>query len=167
MQIDKERAGVLVGSGGGGVTVFSDGVRCLIERGHKKITPFFAPYSLSSIASAVLAMHVGFMGPNYNISAACATANACFCAAANHICLGNADMMIAGGVDAPLIPLELGGFVACRALSRRNHDPRRASRPWDKERDGFVLSEGAGVLVTSPPMFDEFIISNFASVDIY
>ncbi|KAL7616717.1 hypothetical protein Lser_V15G03432 [Lactuca serriola] len=147
LKIDKERAGVLVGSGGGGVTVFSDGVKCLIERGHKKITPFFAPYSLSSIASAVLAMHVGFMGPNYNISAACATANACFCAAANHIRLGNADMMIAGGVDAPLIPLELGGFVACRALSRRNHDPQRASRPWDKERDGFVLSEGAGVLV--------------------
>uniref|UniRef100_A0A9R1XW03 beta-ketoacyl-[acyl-carrier-protein] synthase I n=1 Tax=Lactuca sativa TaxID=4236 RepID=A0A9R1XW03_LACSA len=99
------------------------------------------------MAAALLAIHLGFKGPNYNISAACATSNACFCAAADNIRLGKADLMIAGGVDAPLIPLVFGGFFACRALSRRNHDHHTASRPWDKERDGFVLSEGAGVLV--------------------
>lgn len=147
MYINKERAGVLVGSAGGGVTVFSNAAKSLTERGYKKITPFFIPYFQTNMAAALLAIHLGFKGPNYNISAACATSNACFCAAADNIRLGKADLMIAGGVDAPLIPLVFGGFFACRALSRRNHDHHTASRPWDKERDGFVLSEGAGVLV--------------------
>ncbi|CAI9269463.1 unnamed protein product [Lactuca saligna] len=146
-KIDKDRAGVVVGSGFGGVTIFSDNVESLIERGYKKITPFFTPYCIPNMGPALLAKDLGFMGPNYSISAACATSNFCFCAAANHIREGKADLMIAGGVDAILIPMELGGFVACRALSQRNHDPQTASRPWDKERDGFVLSEGAGVLV--------------------
>ncbi|KAJ6423555.1 hypothetical protein OIU84_024510 [Salix udensis] len=87
------------------------------------------------------------MGPNYSISTACATSNYCFYAAANHIRRGEADMMIAGGTEAAIIPIGLGGFVACRALSQRNDDPKTASRPWDKDRDGFVMGEGAGVLV--------------------
>lgn len=146
-KLDKERAGVLVGSGMGGLTVFSDGVQALIEKGHRKITPFFIPYAITNMGSALLGIDLGFMGPNYSISTACATSNYCFYAAANHIRRGEADLMIAGGTEAAIIPIGLGGFVACRALSQRNDDPKTASRPWDKERDGFVMGEGAGVLV--------------------
>ncbi|KAJ0703082.1 putative beta-ketoacyl-[acyl-carrier-protein] synthase I [Helianthus annuus] len=127
MQIDKERAGVLVGTGIGGLTMFSDGVQNLIEKGYKKITPFFIPCTITNMGSALLAIDLGFMGPNYLISTA-----------------READMMIAGGTEAAIIPIGLGGFVACRALSQRNDDPQTASRPWDKDRDGFVMGEGAG-----------------------
>ncbi|KAL0310556.1 UNVERIFIED_CONTAM: 3-oxoacyl-[acyl-carrier-protein] synthase I, chloroplastic [Sesamum angustifolium] len=146
-KIDKIRAGVLIGTGMGGLTVFSDGVQALIEKGHRKITPFFIPYAITNMASALLAIDLGLMGPNYSISTACATSNYCFYAAANHIRRGEADLMIAGGTEAAIIPIGLGGFVACRALSQRNDDPQTASRPWDKDRDGFVMGEGAGVLV--------------------
>ncbi|KZV51052.1 50 kDa ketoavyl-ACP synthase [Dorcoceras hygrometricum] len=146
-KIDKIRAGVLVGTGMGGLTVFSDGVQALIEKGHRKITPFFIPYAITNMASALLAIDLGLMGPNYSISTACATSNYCFYAAANHIRRGEADIMVAGGTEAAIIPIGLGGFVACRALSQRNDDPKTASRPWDKDRDGFVMGEGAGVLV--------------------
>ncbi|KAL2494538.1 3-oxoacyl-[acyl-carrier-protein] synthase I [Forsythia ovata] len=146
-KIDKVRAGVLVGTGMGGLTVFSDGVQALIEKGYRKITPFFIPYAITNMASALLAIDLGFMGPNYSISTACATSNYCFYAAANHIRRGEADLMVAGGTEAAIIPIGLGGFVACRALSQRNDDPKTASRPWDKDRDGFVMGEGAGVLV--------------------
>ncbi|KAL9671807.1 hypothetical protein QQ045_009380 [Rhodiola kirilowii] len=146
-KIDKERAGVLVGTGMGGLTAFSDGVQNLIEKGHRRISPFFIPYSITNMGSALLAIDLGFMGPNYSISTACATSNYCFYAAANHIRRGEADLMIAGGTEAAIIPIGLGGFVACRALSQRNDDPKTASRPWDKDRDGFVMGEGAGVLV--------------------
>ncbi|XP_052152421.1 3-oxoacyl-[acyl-carrier-protein] synthase I, chloroplastic [Oryza glaberrima] len=146
-KLDKVRAGVLVGTGMGGLTVFSDGVQNLIEKGYKKISPFFIPYAITNMGSALLAMDAGFMGPNYSISTACATSNYCFYAAANHIRRGEADVIVAGGTEAAIIPIGLGGFVACRALSQRNDDPETASRPWDKERDGFVMGEGAGVLV--------------------
>ncbi|KAL2475045.1 3-oxoacyl-[acyl-carrier-protein] synthase I [Abeliophyllum distichum] len=146
-KIDKVRAGVLVGTGMGGLTVFSDGVQALIEKGYRKITPFFIPYAITNMASALLAIDLGLMGPNYSISTACATSNYCFYAAANHIRRGEADLMVAGGTEAAIIPIGLGGFVACRALSQRNDDPKTASRPWDKDRDGFVMGEGAGVLV--------------------
>lgn len=150
VQIDKERAGVLVGTGMGGLTVFSDGVQNLIEKGYRKITPFFIPYAITNMGSALLAIDLGFMGPNYSISTACATSNYCFHAAANHIRRGEADLMVAGGTEAAIIPIGLGGFVACRALSQRNDDPQTASRPWDQARDGFVMGEGAGVLVSLP-----------------
>ncbi|EAY94286.1 hypothetical protein OsI_16057 [Oryza sativa Indica Group] len=146
-KLDKVRAGVLVGTGMGGLTVFSDGVQNLIEKGYKKISPFFIPYAITNMGSALLAMDASFMGPNYSISTACATSNYCFYAAANHIRRGEADVIVAGGTEAAIIPIGLGGFVACRALSQRNDDPETASRPWDKERDGFVMGEGAGVLV--------------------
>ncbi|KAJ9558248.1 hypothetical protein OSB04_012862 [Centaurea solstitialis] len=146
-KIDKARAGVLVGSGIGCLTVFSDSVQCLIERGLQKVTPFSVPYSLLNMGPAKLAMDLGFMGPNYSISAACATSNFCFCAAANHIREGKVDLMIAGGVEASLVPLGFAGLSASGALSTRNDDPKTASRPWDKDRDGLVLGEGAGVLV--------------------
>ncbi|RWV97394.1 hypothetical protein GW17_00039817 [Ensete ventricosum] len=99
------------------------------------------------MGSALLAMEFGFMGANYSISTACATSNYCFHAAANHIRRGEADVMVAGGSEATIIPIAVGGFIACRALSRRNDDPKTASRPWDKDRDGFVMGEGSGVLV--------------------
>uniref|UniRef100_A0A453C2K9 3-oxoacyl-[acyl-carrier-protein] synthase I, chloroplastic n=2 Tax=Aegilops tauschii subsp. strangulata TaxID=200361 RepID=A0A453C2K9_AEGTS len=146
-KLDVGRAGILVGSGMGGLSVFSDGVQNLIEKGYRKISPFFIPYAITNMGSALLAMDVGFMGPNYSISTACATSNYCFYAAANHIRRGEADIIVAGGTEAAIIPIGLGGFVACRALSQRNDDPITASRPWDKERDGFVMGEGAGVLV--------------------
>ncbi|MCO5570993.1 hypothetical protein L7F22_024724 [Adiantum nelumboides] len=146
-KVDKQRIGVLVGSGMGGLTVFSDGVQALIEKGYKRITPFFIPYAITNMGSALLAIDLGLMGPNYSISTACATSNYCFYAAANHIRRGEADIMVAGGTEAAIIPVGLGGFIACRALSQRNSDPVTASRPWDKDRDGFVMGEGAGVLV--------------------
>ncbi|KAI7840743.1 hypothetical protein COHA_005558 [Chlorella ohadii] len=145
--LDKTRVGVLVGSGMGGLTVFQDGVKALVEKGYKKITPFFIPYAITNMGGALLAIDQGFMGPNYSISTACATANYAFVSAANHIRNGDADVMVAGGSEAPIIPVGLGGFVACRALSQRNDEPQRASRPWDAGRDGFVMGEGAGVLI--------------------
>ncbi|RWW15928.1 hypothetical protein GW17_00020214 [Ensete ventricosum] len=160
-QIDKVRAGVLVGTGMGGLTIFSDGVQALIEKGHRKITPFFIPYAITNMGSALLAMDIGFMGPNYSISTACATSNYCFYAAANHIRRGEADIMIAGGTEAAIIPIGVGGFVACRALSQRNDDPKTASRPWDKDRDGFVMGEGAGVLVCANVSLYIFFSTSF------
>uniref|UniRef100_A0A1D1ZN72 3-oxoacyl-[acyl-carrier-protein] synthase I, chloroplastic n=2 Tax=Auxenochlorella protothecoides TaxID=3075 RepID=A0A1D1ZN72_AUXPR len=146
-KLDKTRVGVLVGSGMGGLTVFQDGVKALVEKGHKKITPFFIPYAITNMGSALVGIDQGFMGPNYSISTACATANYAFVNAANHIRNGDADVMVAGGSEASIVPVGLGGFVACRALSTRNFEPWRASRPWDAGRDGFVMGEGAGVLV--------------------
>uniref|UniRef100_A0ACD5WPB9 Uncharacterized protein n=2 Tax=Avena sativa TaxID=4498 RepID=A0ACD5WPB9_AVESA len=148
-KIDKERAGVVVGSGMGGIRAFSDGVENLVTKGCRKISPFCIPHAITNTGSAMVAMDaaVGFRGPNYSISTACATSNHCFHNAADQIRLGRADVMVAGGSEAAIVPIGLGGFVACRALSQRNDDPGTASRPWDRDRDGFVMGEGAGVLV--------------------
>lgn len=151
-QMDKSKIGVLVGSGMGGLTVFSNGVEALIQKGFKKINPFFIPYSITNMGSALLAIDTGLMGPNYSISTACATANYCFYAAANHIRRGEADIMVVGGTEGAILPVGVGGFIACRALSQRNDEPEKASRPWDKGRDGFVMGEGSGVLVISSPL---------------
>ncbi len=145
--IDKTRAGCIIGSGIGGMSTFADNVKILNERGHRKITPFLIPFILTNMGSALLAMDIGFMGPNYSISTACATSNNCIIAAAEHIRNGEADIMVAGGAEAPLSPIGLAGFCALKALSERNDEPHKASRPWDKARDGFVMAEGAGCLV--------------------
>jgi 3-oxoacyl-[acyl-carrier-protein] synthase II len=145
--LKKERCGILIGSGMGGMEVFAEGVKTLNERGSKKVTPFFVPHIITNMGGALLAIDLGFMGPNYSISTACATGNNAIIAAANHIRCGDADLMICGGVEAPIIPMGLAGFCACKALSQRNEEPQKASRPWDKNRDGFVLGEGAGVLI--------------------
>uniref|UniRef100_A0A1X9ITB5 3-oxoacyl-[acyl-carrier-protein] synthase I, chloroplastic n=1 Tax=Populus tomentosa TaxID=118781 RepID=A0A1X9ITB5_POPTO len=145
--MDRTRIGVLVGTGMGGLTAFSSGVESLVQKGYKKISPFFIPYSITNMGSALLAIDTGLMGPNYSISTACATANYCLYAAANHIRRGEADIMVAGGTEAAVMPTGVGGFIACRALSQRNEDPKKASRPWDKDRDGFVMGEGSGVLI--------------------
>lgn len=145
--LDKKRCGVLIGSGMGGMMCFSDGVETLITKGYKRISPFFVPYIITNMGGALLAIDLGFMGPNYSISTACATANFCIAAAASHIEKGEADLILCGGSESPIIPMGVAGFVACKALSERNDDPQKASRPWDKNRDGFVMGEGAGVLV--------------------
>ncbi|XP_024391557.1 3-oxoacyl-[acyl-carrier-protein] synthase II, chloroplastic [Physcomitrium patens] len=144
--IDKSRCGVLIGSAMGGMQIFNDAIEAL-RLSYRKMNPFCVPLASTNMGSAMLAMDLGWMGPNYSISTACATSNFCILNAANHIIRGEADIMLAGGSDAAVLPIGLGGFVACRALSQRNDDPARASRPWDKDRDGFVMGEGAGVLL--------------------
>ncbi|GMY36500.1 3-oxoacyl-[acyl-carrier-protein] synthase II, chloroplastic-like [Fagus crenata] len=145
-ELDKARCGVLIGSAMGGMKVFNDAIEAL-RVSYRKMNPFCVPFATTNMGSAMLAMDLGWMGPNYSISTACATSNFCILNAANHIIRGEADVMLSGGSDAAIIPIGLGGFVACRALSQRNSDPTKASRPWDINRDGFVMGEGAGVLV--------------------
>ncbi|KAL3131583.1 Protein TRANSPORT INHIBITOR RESPONSE 1 [Trebouxia sp. C0009 RCD-2024] len=145
--VDKMRCGILVGTAMGGMATFAQAIEDLTQRSFKKMNPFCIPFAITNMSSALLAMDLGFMGPNYNISTACATGNYCILNAAEHIQRGEADLMLAGGAEAAIIPSGIGGFIACRALSSRNQDPTGASRPWDKNRDGFVMGEGAGVLV--------------------
>ncbi|KAF6174311.1 hypothetical protein GIB67_040804 [Kingdonia uniflora] len=145
-EIDKTRCGVLIGSAMGGMKVFNDAIEAL-RISYRKMNPFCVPFATTNMGSAMLAMDLGWMGPNYSISTACATSNFCILNAANHIIRGEANMMLCGGSDAAIIPIGLGGFVACKALSQRNGDPTKASRPWDTNRDGFVMGEGAGVLL--------------------
>lgn len=145
--LKKERCGIVVGSGMGGMSIFYDGVETLLQKSFRRLTPFFVPYIITNMGGALLAIDLGFMGPNFSISTACATSNYCIQAAAEQIVQGNADLMVCGGAEAPITPIGLAGFVACRALSTRNDDPTKASRPWDQGRDGFVMGEGAGVLV--------------------
>ncbi|PWA80954.1 fatty acid biosynthesis 1 [Artemisia annua] len=145
-ELDIARCGVLIGSALGGMKVFQDGIEAL-RISYKKMNPFCVPFATTNMGSAILAMDLGWMGPNYSISTACATGNFCILNAANHIIRGETDMMLSGGSDAAIIPIGLGGFVACNSLSERNNDPTKASRPWDASRDGFVMGEGAGVLL--------------------
>ncbi|XP_030530473.1 3-oxoacyl-[acyl-carrier-protein] synthase II, chloroplastic-like isoform X2 [Rhodamnia argentea] len=144
--LDKAKCGVLIGSAMGGMKVFNDAIEAL-RISYKKMNPFCIPFATTNMGSAMLAMDLGWMGPNYSISTACATSNFCILNAANHIIRGEANVMLCGGSDSTIIPIGLGGFVACRALSQRNSDPAKASRPWDINRDGFVMGEGAGVLL--------------------
>lgn len=146
-QLDKLRSGILIGSGMGGMRTFYEGATTLHTKGYKRLTPFFVPYIITNMGGALLAIDLGFMGPNYSISTACATANYSIFSAANHIRQGHADLMICGGAEAACYPVGMTGFIANKALSERNDAPQKASRPWDKNRDGFVLGEGAGVLV--------------------
>lgn len=145
--LDKRRCGVLIGSGIGGMNVFSDGVKDLLEKGQRRVSPFFVPFILTNMAGALLAMDYGFMGPNYSVSTACATGNYAIIAAAEHIQRGECDLMICGGSEAAITPIGLAGFSSCKALSQKNESPEKASRPWDKGRDGFVMGEGAGILI--------------------
>ncbi|XP_062091200.1 3-oxoacyl-[acyl-carrier-protein] synthase II, chloroplastic-like [Humulus lupulus] len=145
-ELDKTKCGVLIGSAMGGMKVFNDAIEAL-RISYRKMNPFCVPFATTNMGSAMLAMDLGWMGPNYSISTACATSNFCILNAANHIIRGEADLMLCGGSDAAIIPIGLGGFVACRALSQRNSDPTKASRPWDTNRDGFVMGEGSGVLL--------------------
>ena len=142
-----ERIGVLVGSGIGGLPLIEDTHAELTARGPRRISPFFVPASIINMISGHVSIHYGFQGPNLAIVTACTTGLHCIGEAGRLIEYGDADVMIAGGAESTVSPLGIGGFAAARALSTRNDDPAAASRPWDKGRDGFVLGEGAGVLV--------------------
>eukprot|EP00963_Diacronema_lutheri_P005371 scaffold416_cov329-Pavlova_lutheri.AAC.39 len=146
-KVDRSRCGVLVGSAMGGMKSFADAVEALAEHGHRKMNPFCIPFAITNMGGAMLAMETGFMGPNYSLSTACATGNYCMLNAMAHIQNGEADVMLAGGAEAAVIPSGIAGFIACKALSKRNSAPGEASRPWDKGRDGFVMGEGGAVLV--------------------
>ncbi|MFZ6774756.1 beta-ketoacyl-ACP synthase II [Undibacterium sp. SXout7W] len=142
-----ERIGVIVGSGIGGLPLIENTKETLIERGPRRISPFFVPASIINMISGHLSIKYGLKGPNLAIVTACTTGLHCIGSAARMIEYGDADVMIAGGAESTISPLGLGGFASARALSSRNDDPQTASRPWDKDRDGFVLGEGAGVMV--------------------
>jgi 3-oxoacyl-[acyl-carrier-protein] synthase II len=144
---NRERIGVAMGSGIGGLTNIEDTCRTLHDQGPRRISPFFVPGSIINMISGFLSIHLGIQGPNYAISTACTTGTHCIGMAARNIAYGEADVMIAGGAEMAACGLGMGGFGAARALSTRNDEPTRASRPWDKGRDGFVLSDGAGALV--------------------
>lgn len=146
-QLDLARCGALIGSAMGGMHAFATAVEAQQTQGFRKMNPFCIPFAITNMGAALTAMDVKFMGPNYSISAACASGNFCISGAAGHIARGDADLMLAGASDAAILPIGMAGFAAARALSRRNDDPATASRPWDAGRDGFVMGEGAGVLV--------------------
>jgi 3-oxoacyl-[acyl-carrier-protein] synthase II len=142
-----ERIGVLVGSGIGGLPLIEETHAELTNRGPRRISPFFVPASIINMISGHLSIKYGLKGPNLAIVTACTTGLHCIGAAGRMIEYGDADIMIAGGAESTISPLGLGGFASARALSGRNDDPATASRPWDVDRDGFVLGEGAGVMV--------------------
>jgi len=144
---NRERIGVAMGSGIGGLTNIENSCKALIEQGPRRISPFFVPGSIINMVSGFLSIHLGLQGPNYAIATACTTGTHCIGMAARNIAYGEADVMVAGGSEMAACGLGIGGFAAARALSTRNDDPAAASRPWDKGRDGFVLSDGAGALV--------------------
>jgi len=142
-----ERVGVLIGSGIGGITCLSDGFKTLFERGPSRISPFLITQMLIDLAPGLVSIKLGAKGPNYATVSACATSANAIGEAAQLIRNGHADAMLAGGSEAGIVEIAIAAFGNMRALSTRNHEPERASRPWDRARDGFVLAEGAGVLV--------------------
>ncbi|HSW04869.1 beta-ketoacyl-ACP synthase II [Aquabacterium sp.] len=142
-----ERIGCMVGSGIGGLPMIEQTHQDYTERGPRRISPFFVPASIINMISGHISIKYGFTGPNMAIVTACTTGLHCIGEAGRMIEYGDADVMIAGGAESTVSPLGIGGFAAARALSTRNDDPQTASRPWDKDRDGFVLGEGAGVMV--------------------
>ena len=146
-EANAERIGVIVGSGIGGLPMIEETHAELTNRGPRRISPFFVPASIINMISGHLSIKYGLKGPNLAIVTACTTGLHCIGAAGRLIEYGDADIMIAGGAESTISPLGLGGFASARALSSRNDDPATASRPWDKDRDGFVLGEGAGVMV--------------------
>jgi 3-oxoacyl-[acyl-carrier-protein] synthase II len=144
---DKERVGVCVGSGIGGLPMIEDTKVAFQQGGVRKISPFFVPGSIINMIAGLVSIHYGYKGPNLATVSACSSANHSIGEAARLIEYGDADVMVAGGAESTISPLGIGGFCASRALSLHNDDPATASRPWDIARDGFVLGEGAGILV--------------------
>ncbi len=141
------RIGCVIGSGIGGLPLIENTHAEFVSRGPRRITPFFVPASIINMVAGHVSMRFGFKGPNLAVVTACTTGLHCIGQAGRMIEYGDADIMVAGGTEATVSPLGVGGFAAMRALSTRNDDPKAASRPWDRDRDGFVLGEGAGVMV--------------------
>jgi 3-oxoacyl-[acyl-carrier-protein] synthase II len=144
----RERTGVMIGSGIGGIETIAEAALTLKERGHRRISPFFIPSALINLCSGQVSIRYGFKGPNHAVVTACSTGAHAIGDAARLIRYGDADVMVAGGAEAPICELSLAGFAACKALSTGYNDaPEQASRPYDRGRDGFVMGEGAGVVV--------------------
>lgn len=145
-KLNCDEIGVILGSGIGGLETTQAQVKVLLERGPSRLSPFMIPMLISNMASGLFSMYNGLRGPNFATCSACATANHAIGEAWRTIKMGEAVMMFAGGSEAAIVPVGIGGFCSMRAMSTRNDDPKRSSRPFDKDRDGFVMGEGAGVL---------------------
>lgn len=145
--LDKSRVGTIVSSGIGGIATLEKQHATLLNRGPGKVSPFFIPMMISDMAPGQISIQYGFKGPNYTTVSACSSAGHAIGDAFRILQRGDADVMVAGGSEATITPLALAGFCSMQALSTRNHEPHRASRPFDAERDGFVMGEGAGILV--------------------
>ena len=145
--LNKERVGLIIGSGIGGLPTIEEHTIILKERGPRKIGPFFIPGALGNMIAGQLSILYGYKGVSYGIVSACATSNHCIGDAARYIEYGDCDVMLAGGAEASICGTGVAGFNSLKALSTRNDDPKTASRPWDKDRDGFVMGEGSAVLV--------------------
>ena len=147
-EAEREATGVMIGSGIGGLTSIAETAVLIKERGPKRVSPFFIPGALINLVSGQVSIRFGFKGPNHAVVTACSTGAHAIGDAARLIALGDADVMVAGGAESPISEIGIAGFNACKALStKREDDPKAASRPWDKDRDGFVMGEGAGVVV--------------------
>ncbi len=145
---DRLRTGVMIGSGIGGLSSIADTAVLIHERGPRRVSPFFVPSALINLASGQVSIRYGFRGPNHAVVTACSTGAHAIGDAARLIAWGDAEVMVAGGAESPISPIGIAGFNACKALSTKHaNDPEAASRPWDADRDGFVLGEGAGVVV--------------------
>jgi 3-oxoacyl-[acyl-carrier-protein] synthase II len=144
---NRDEIGVMLGSGIGGLQTTADQLRILMERGPSRVSPFTIPMLISNMASGLISMYHNLRGPNFATCSACATSNHAIGEAWRTIKMGDAHTMLAGGSEAAVIPIGIAGFCAMKAMSTRNDDPKHASRPFDKDRDGFVMGEGAGVLV--------------------
>ncbi len=142
-----DRYGLAIGSGIGGIATIEQTYQTYAKSGPRRISPFFVPGCIINMIAGHISIRYGFQGPNLSIVTACTTSTHNIGAAARHIAYGDADVMVAGGAEYGTTPTAYGGFTAARALSTRNDEPERASRPWDRDRDGFVLSNGAGVVV--------------------
>jgi len=146
-KLDRDEIGVIIGSGIGGLETTSAQIKILHERGPGRLSPFMIPMLISNMASGLFSMYQNLRGPNFATCSACATANHAIGEAWRTIKMGEAKMMFAGGAEAAIVPIGIGGFCAMKAMSTRNDDPKHSSRPFDKDRDGFVMGEGAGVIV--------------------
>ncbi len=144
---DPYRVGVIIGTGIGGLRDIEEQQAVLMEKGPRRVSPFFIPYGISNMASGLVAIRFGFKGPNYCVVSACATGNHSIGDAMRLIQRGDIDVAVAGGTESAITPLGIAGFASMKALSTRNNEPQKASRPFDRDRDGFVMGEGAGILV--------------------
>ncbi|MGA9779689.1 MAG: beta-ketoacyl-ACP synthase II [Limisphaerales bacterium] len=144
---NRDEIGVIIGSGIGGLSTTTGQLEILRDRGPGRLSPFMIPMLISNMASGLFSMFYDLRGPNFATCSACATANHAIGEAWRAIKMGDAQIMFAGGAEAAIVPIGIGGFCAMKAMSRRNHDPKHASRPFDRERDGFIMGEGAGVIV--------------------
>ena len=146
-KVDPERVGVLIGSGIGGIRTIEEQYDILLNKGPKRVSPYCVPMEIINMASGLVSIRFGFKGPNISVVTACATGTHAIGEAYRTIQYGDADVMVAGGAESAITPLSIAGFAAARALSTRNDEPEKASRPFEKNRDGFVMGEGAGIVI--------------------